>query len=157
MPKDIQAHLRREKVSELLPAAGVRVVPETSVRDSLALMQTHRTGCVLVCEGSKLLGIFTEQDYLHRVLGPEHDRGRPVADFMSRDPVTVCATDSVATLVSRIHQGRYRRLPVVDDAGELVGVVTVRNLVHHLAQHYSAAVYNMAPVSRPVQQDREGA
>ena len=157
MSKDIQAHLRNEKVSELMPERGVWVDPATSVAEAVVLMQQHRAGCVLVCEGRELRGIFTEQDYLHRVLARQCDPQRPIRECMSRDPVTIPASASVATLIGRIHKGRYRRLPVVDEAGTLVGVVTVRKLVHHLAEHCSATVFNIAPVSKPVQHDREGA
>jgi CBS domain-containing protein len=157
MAKDIQLFLNSETVSELEPSAGVRVSPSTSVRDTVALMQQSRSGCALVCEGSKLVGIFTEQDYLRRVVGPGCELTVPVSECMSRNPATIRVSDSIATLVGRIHQGRYRRLPVLNEQSELVGCVTVRDLIHHLAEHFPAAVYNLAPVSKPIQQNREGA
>ena len=157
MPKDINAHLRNEKVSELDPPRGLRVTPSTTVREAIAQMRQHRSGCVLVCEGNKLVGIFTEQDYVRRVLGKHLSPDTPMSDCMSRNPTCVRSGDSVATLVSRFHQGRLRRLPVLDGQDGVVGCVSVRNLVHHLAEHFPAAVYNLSPVSRPMQQDREGA
>ena len=157
MPKDIQADLTNETVSELEPLPGVRVTPTTSVRETVALMQKNRSGCALVCEGNKLVGIFTEQDYLRRVVGPGRELNIPISECMSRNPATIRISDSIATLVGRIHQGRYRRLPVLNERSELVGCVTVRDLVHHLAEHFPAAVYNLAPVSKPIQQNREGA
>ncbi len=157
MAKDIQAHLNNEIVAELEPPPGLRVSSCTTVRETIALMQKHRTGCALVCDGSKLMGIFTEQDYLRRVLGKGRDLGIPVSECMSRNPATIRSNDTIATLIHRIHEGRYRRLPVVDDRDQVVGCVSVRNLVHHLAEHFPAAVYNLAPVSKPLQHDREGA
>jgi CBS domain-containing protein len=157
MIKDITLYLRTETVAELEPPVGLRVPPTATIRDTVALMQQHRTGCALVCEGKKLLGIFTEQDYVRRVVGQKLSPETPIRQCMSAKPGTVRANDSVATLVQRIHQGNYRRLPVVDEQGELVGCVSVRNLVHHLAEHFPAAVYNVAPVSKPIQHDREGA
>ena len=157
MPKDIRRHLQNETVSELDPPPGVRIGPAATVRQAIALMQQHHTGCVLVCDQDKLLGIFTEQDYVQRVLGARRGLDAPIRECMSAKPVTVCSTDSIATLVERIHRGRYRRIPVVNETGEVVGCVSVRNLVHHLAEHFPAAVYNLAPVSKPMQHDREGA
>ena len=157
MAKYIQAHLNSETVSELEPPAGLRVSPATSVRETVERMQRSRTGCALVCDGGKLLGIFTEQDYLRRVLGKGRELNAPISECMSGNPATVRASESIATLVNRIHEGRYRRLPVVNDRNEVVGCVSVRNLVHHLAEHFPAAVYNLAPVSKPIQHDREGA
>jgi CBS domain-containing protein len=157
MAKDIHVHLNNERVAELEPMQGVRVDPTTSVRQTVQLMQQSRTGCALVCEGTKLVGIFTEQDYLRRVAGSNRGLDGPISECMSRNPATICVTDSIATLVQRIHKGRYRRLPVLNERGELAGCVTVRDLVHHLAEHFPAAVLNLAPVSKPVQQNREGA
>ena len=157
MAKDIRAHLQHETVSELDSPPGVRVGPSATVREAIALMQQHRTGCVLVCDEKKLLGIFTEKDYVQRVLGARRDLDTPISECMSAKPVTVRSSDSIATLVQRIHRGRYRRIPVVSESGEVVGCVSVRNLVHHLAEHFPAAVYNLAPVSKPMQHDREGA
>jgi CBS domain-containing protein len=157
MGKDIQAHLNNETVAELDPAPGVRVSAKTTVRETVALMQQSRSGCALVCDGTRLMGIFTEQDYLRRVVGSGRGADGPVSECMSSNPATICVTDSIATLVQRIHKGRYRRLPVLNERGELVGCVTVRDLVHHLAEHFPAAVYNLAPVSKPMQQHREGA
>src|SRR5262245_31764907 len=157
MAKDIQLYLNSETVFDLEPSEGVRVTPTTSVRDTVALMKQRRSGCALVCEGSKLVGIFTEQDYLRRVVGLGRELDVPISDFMSRNPATIRVSDSIATLVGRIDKGRYRRLPVLNERSELVGCVTVRDLVHHLAEHFPAAVYNLAPVSKSIQQNREGA
>jgi CBS domain-containing protein len=157
MAKDIQVHLNNETVAELEPPPGLRVVPTTTVGETVQRMQQNRTGCALVCEGNKLVGIFTEQDYLRRVVGKGRDLNTPISECMSRSPATVRATDSMATLIRRIHEGRYRRIPIVSERDELVGCVTVRNLVRHLAEHFPAAVYNLSPVSKPMQHDREGA
>jgi len=157
MAKDIQVHLNDETVAEMEPPPGLRVSPTTSVRQTVASMQEYRTGCALVCEDRKLVGIFTEQDYLRRVFGTGHSLDAAIRDFMSPNPATIRITDSIAKVVHRIHSGRYRRLPVVDEQGELVGCISVRNLVHHLAEHFPATVYNLAPVSKTTQQDREGA
>jgi len=157
MAKNIQAHLKNETVAELEPPPGLRVAPATTVRETAELMQRHRTGCALVCEGDRLVGIFTEQDFLRRVVAKEKSQAIPVQEFMSRNPATIRPTDSIASVIARFHAGRYRRLPVVGDQGELVGCLTVRSLVHHLAEHFPAAVFNVAPVSKPMQNDREGA
>src|SRR5262245_42938246 len=154
MPKDIEFHLNNETVAELEPPAGLRVAPTATVDETVKLMQQHRTGYALVCEGNTLVGVFTEQDYLRRVAGQKRALTTRISECMSRDPATIRVTESIASLVQRIHKGRYRRLPVVDERGGLVGCVTVRALVHHLAEHFPAAVYNLAPVSKPIQHNR---
>lgn len=55
-----------------------------------------------------------------------------IGDLMSQNIVTIGALDSCLEAVSRMHGARVRHLPVVDDAGALIGVVTDRDLRHHL-------------------------
>lgn len=157
MIRNIEMHLRNETVSEMDMHVGVRVPPTATVRDAILQMQQHRTGCVLVCEGTKLLGIFTEKDYLRRVLAKGLDLNTPIRNCMSRNPMTICQSDSIATLVTRIHESGRRRVPVLDAAGNLVGCISVRNLLRHLAEHFPAAVYNLAPASKCFVHEREGA
>src|SRR5437867_9198912 len=126
MTKDIHAHLNNETVAELEPHAGLRVSPLTPVGETIKLMQENRTGCALVCEGSKLVGIFTEQDYVRRVLGQHLSPDTPMSACMSRNPARVRSSESVATLVGRFHLGRLRRLPVVDEQDRVVGCVSVQ-------------------------------
>jgi len=61
-----------------------------------------------------------------------------VKDLMSRQVLTIGASDSCLDAVGRMHRGRIRHLPVVDREGMLVGVVTDRDLRHHL---FSPRVY----------------
>lgn len=157
MSKNIQSHLRSETIAELEPPAGLRVGPNQTVRETVAQMQRLRTGCALVCEGTKLVGIFTEQDYTRRISSQGRSLDIPISEVMSMKASTLRASDSVATLIQKFHQGRHRRQPIVDDSGALLGCVSVRNLVRHLAEHFPAAVYKLAPVSKHKQSDREGA
>jgi hypothetical protein len=54
-------------------------------------------------------------------------------------------------------EGGYRHLPVVDEGGRPVGVLSVKRIVHYLVEHFPTTVYNLPPNPGAVPQEREGA
>jgi CBS domain-containing protein len=127
-----------------------------SVRDVLVLMRQHNTGCILICDDEKVVGIFTQRDVL-RLLATEANLATPVEEVMAKDPTCLHEADTVATAIRTMAQGGYRHLPVVDDAGRPLGLLKVRGIVHFLVEHFPNAIYNLPPEPRLVAQDREGA
>ena len=80
-------------------------------------MRKHRVGCLLVCDGKAVVGIFTERDLLRRVVAAGMSWATPVGDVMTPDPVCVLAKDPIRLAVRRMEQGGYRHLPVLDETG----------------------------------------
>jgi CBS domain-containing protein len=76
---------------------------------------------------------------------------------MTPDPVCVHPKDPIRLAVRRMEQGGYRHLPVVDESGRPVGVLSVKRIVHFLVEHFPATVYNLPPDPNGVPQEREGA
>jgi CBS domain-containing protein len=100
---------------------------------------------VLVCRGDELVGIFTERDLMRRVLAPRLPLTVSLGSCMTAGPVVVRPKDSVATAVRHMEEGGYRHLPVVDEAGKPLGMLSVKRIVHYLAEHFPAAIYNLPP------------
>jgi len=90
---------------------------------------------LLVLDSSgKLVGIFSERDLLLKVAGdnpPVLDR--PVREVMTANPETVTPDDSLAFVLHKMDVGGYRHVPVVDQ-GQPLGVVSVRDMLHHLTR-----------------------
>src|SRR5262249_44669352 len=63
-PMELARNLKVESVGRLQPPAPLCLGPRQSVAEAVALMRQHQVGCVLVCEGGQLLGLFTERDLL---------------------------------------------------------------------------------------------
>ncbi len=154
---DLAKNLKIESVSRLLPPPPLVLNPNHAVRQAIALMQEHRMGCVLVCEGRQLMGIFTERDLLKRVLGPGKPLSLTLKECMTPAPVSVEMKDSVGVALRRMQEGGYRHLPVVDETGQPVGILSVKRIVHYLVEHFPSAIYNLPPDPDVVQQEREGA
>jgi CBS domain-containing protein len=120
-------------------------------------MRREKVGCLVVCEGGRLLGIFTERDLMRRILAT----GKPLAtllrDCMTPDPVTVFTKDPVAVAIRKMEEGAYRHLPVVDEAGHPIGILSVKRIVRYLVEHFPSLVYNLPPDPGAVPNQPEGA
>lgn len=154
---DLAKNLKIDSVSRLQPTPPWQVGPQQTVAETVALMRQERVGCVLVADQHRLLGLFTERDLLRRVLAVGKSLDIPVSECMTPNPVTVQHKDSISTAVRRMEEGGYRHLPVVDEAGRPVGVLSVKRIVHYLVEHFPTTIYNLPPDPGAVPQEREGA
>lgn len=155
---ELARNLKTESVSRLHPTPPWQVRPEQTVAEAVALMRQHRVGCILVCrDDGPLVGLFTERDLMRRVLAAGLPLCVPVAMCMSRDPVVVYPNEPIGAAVRRMVEGGYRHLPVVNQAGKPLGVLSVKRIVHYLAEHFPSTIYNQPPDPNVVPPKPEGA
>jgi CBS domain-containing protein len=154
---ELARNLKIDSVSRLTPTAPLRIRPEQDVADAVALMRQHRVGCVLVCQDACLVGIFTERDLMRRVLAEGLPLTVPVSAAMTPHPVVVYPKESVGAAVRRMEEGGYRHLPVVDQAGRPLGVLSVKRIVHYLVEHFPSTIYNLPPDPNAFPRRAEGA
>lgn len=154
---DLGKSLKIDSVDRLQPVEPVILSPQDTVAHAVDIMQSQNLTCVLICDDGRLVGIFTERDLLKRVLGRQMDLTSPLRDCMTAQPVTVQRKDPVGAAVQRMEEGGYRNLPVVDDDGRPLGVLTVKRIIHYLVEHFPTTVHNLPPDPDAVQKDREGA
>jgi CBS domain-containing protein len=108
--------------------ATVRCAPDDTVREACRRMAEARCGHVLVCDGDRLVGVFTERDLVTRVVAPGHDPDTlAVRHAMTINPVTIAADAPIREAIRVMDEGSFRCLPVLD-GGRLVGVLTARDL-----------------------------
>jgi CBS domain-containing protein len=120
-------------------------------------MRQQHVGCLLVCDDKKLIGVFTERDLLIRVLNAGRPFSDQIRDVMTANPVTITPGDSIRRALTRMEKGGYRHLPVLDDAGRAIGILSVKRLIHYLAEHFPSAVYNQPPDHGAYPRHRGGA
>jgi CBS domain-containing protein len=133
------------------------VEPETTMQQAIALLDRNDVGCLLVREGERLVGIFTERDILRRVVGKGLNHTQTtVGEHMTPDPDTLQMDDPIAFALNRMVEHGYRHVPIVDDEKRPVGFVSIRDIVNHLATYYQKEIMNLPP--RPVRKGdhREG-
>jgi CBS domain-containing protein len=105
----------------------VTTAPETSVVEVAGLMHRHRVGAVVVLDGGRLAGIFTEHDAVERVIAPGLDPCTVrVAEVMTADPLTVDIAMTLGHAILLMHEHGFRQLPVVEN-GVPVGMVWSRD------------------------------
>ena len=144
-PMELSRNLKVDSVSRLDPTEPRAIDAAATAADAVAAMREWNVGCLLVTEFGRVVGIFTERDLLTRVLAPGRALDSPMRLCMTANPVTVAPKDSVRTAVKRMQKGGYRHLPVVDEAGRPVGVVSARRVVHYVVEHFPALVFNLPP------------
>lgn len=144
------------ELATLKPA--ICVAPGTSVRAAIERMNSQRVGCVLVEEQGRLVGIFTERDVLTRVVAKSVDIERARVDtVMTADPESLRPDDRVSYALNKMSVGGFRRIPLVDENGRPVGVVSMRNVVDYMVDLFPREVLNLPPEPRHLPRTREGA
>ena len=121
-------------VSEIMVHDPVAVSRKTTAREAAKLMCQRNIGCVVVCDKGMVTGIFTERDLLRQVANRRWWKGRRVAKFMTPDPITVTADDTLMTVAEVLGRAYVRHLPVTDE-GKLVGILSVRDMMRHRAKY----------------------
>ncbi|MEZ5815307.1 MAG: CBS domain-containing protein [Alphaproteobacteria bacterium] len=104
--------------------------PDETIYDAVVTMTYKQCGAIAVTEKDKLVGIFTERDLLARVVGQGRDvENTKVSEVMSRNIETATPHDSVELCMGRMDHGRYRHMPVTDENGNLIGMLSQRDFI----------------------------
>jgi CBS domain-containing protein len=148
--REIRGALFDDTLAVLSPPDPVCVAETVTVKDAIDAMVARRQAGVLVCDPDGLLvGIFTERDVLLRVVGQGLDsRQTPIGQVMTRDPQALKMRDRVAHALHSMSVEGYRTVPIVDDRGRPLGVVTASDVIRWLADLFPEAVLNLPPGDR---------
>lgn len=111
--------------------AGQSVVSsskETTVRSACRLMAEKRIGALLVVENNRVVGIFTERDALNKILAGNLDPDKTIlSQVMVANPQTIHADKPLGYALQFMVDGGFRHVPVVDQNGAPVGMVSARD------------------------------
>lgn len=145
----LDAGFLSQSVGLLNTPPAVCVHEEASLQSAMNQMRERHIGCILVIDSNgKLSGIFSERDCMEKIVMYEIDRNlAPVSDFMTRDPVTIDFTVSLAYGLSLMSMGGFRHLPVVDEDNMPVGVVSVKDIVNHITSTFMDDVMGFVEAS----------
>ena len=153
----IEEALRHEQLGNLPLSQPASVPPGTSLETTLRLMREQGTGCVLVCEAERLLGIFTERDVLNKLIGSGVSEREAVDRFMTARPESLTPRHTLGDAVRLMTEHGYRHIPLLDQGGGRAGLVAARDIVHYIAEHFPAEVVNLPPLLHQVFKTPEGA
>lgn len=133
-------------VSELLKQRdGVlwHVRPEDSVYAALEQLARHEVGALLVMDGSRLVGIFSERDYTRKVaLQGRSSKDTTVAEIMTSNVITVTPSTRTRACMSLMSGKRIRHLPVVD-GDTVLGMISIRDLMDLIIAEHEATIAHL--------------
>ncbi|HUZ06210.1 MAG TPA: CBS domain-containing protein [Candidatus Paceibacterota bacterium] len=119
------------------------VAPQATVFDAIKLMSEKNIGALPVVSGGTLVGIFTERDYTRKIaLQGKTSRNTQVREIISREIISVAPDESVEECMRLMTENRVRHLPVLQNT-ELVGIISIGDLVNWIISTQSAAIEQM--------------
>ena len=114
---------------ERKPSGVISINPDATVLDALKLLAENGVGAVLVMDGTRLVGIFSERDYARRVaLKGKSASDTPVSEVMTREVVYVTPNLTNEECMALMTEKRIRHLPVMDN-DRVQGVLSIGDLV----------------------------
>jgi CBS domain-containing protein len=117
--------------------------PQASVYDAIALMAGKGVGALVVMDAALLVGILSERDYARKViLQGRSSRDTRVVDIMSAPVISVTPTYTVHECMEIVTANRIRHLPVID-AGRVVGIVTIGDLVRKIVATHEETIHHL--------------
>ncbi|MDD2833099.1 MAG: CBS domain-containing protein [Methylotenera sp.] len=122
--KNLQQILDEKKYKEV-----ISIAPHRPVFDALVVLAEYKIGALVVLEGEKLVGIFSERDYAREVvLKGKSSKTTPISDVMTSNVLTAKPTDTVEDAMSLMSNKRIRHLPILEN-DKVIGVLSIGDLV----------------------------
>jgi CBS domain-containing protein len=131
------------------------IEPTTSLSKAIEVMKQDEGGCAIVCEETRVVGIFTERDLLTKVVGQQVDLNGPVSGYMSPAVATLTPDATIGDAVTLMNERGFRNIPLIKN-GELVGSISVFDVITYLAESYPKATMNLPPVPHQVMETTDG-
>jgi CBS domain-containing protein len=128
-PGSVVVTLDLVQLAEILRPSFIEVAPEDTLGEVAERMTAKNVGAVVVKDFGRLIGILTERDLLKAMAARVHSSEARVRQWMTEDPITVTAeTDAEEAARVMLDHG-FRHLPVLDEEGRVLGLVSLRRVV----------------------------
>jgi CBS domain-containing protein len=125
------------------PSLVYTVRPDATVFEALQILAEKNIGALLVMEGDKPVGIFSERDYARKcILLGKYSKDTFVKDIISTKLITVSPDESVEEAMRLMTEHRVRHLPVIKD-GKVVGLVSIGDLVNYIIKTQDQIIKQM--------------
>jgi CBS domain-containing protein len=134
-------------VQDVLREKGTEVqtiAPEASVLEAIQRMNQQKIGALVVTKDDRIVGIFTERDVLRRVVcDPRRPQDMTVAEVMTSEVVCCPPTADLDDISNVIKNRRIRHVPICDNAGRLVGLVSIGDVNAYNVSHQEATILGL--------------
>jgi CBS domain-containing protein len=141
-------------VRDVMTARPRCAAPDTPLSEVAQLMEAQDVGAIPVLDGDRLAGMITDRDIVLRAIAKEKDpRGMAAREISSGELVTVGPDHDLSEALHLMAQHQVRRLPVVDDENQLVGMVSQADVA--LEAKDKSVGEMVAEISKPSQESRQ--
>ncbi len=132
---------------KIVPLPPAMVEPDATVLDAVRVMTMKGVGAVAVVqkdEKDELRGVFTERDVMLRVVLEQRDPTQTrVRDVMTRPVETVTEETKAEDALNFMIERHIRHLPILSREGQLLGIVSIRNLLQHLVEDLQHQIHSL--------------
>ncbi|MGC9137205.1 CBS domain-containing protein [Caldivirga sp.] len=139
------------KVNQLMRGGLISVDASTPIRDAAKVMTNDKVGLLVVTNGGKMIGVVSERDIM-RAVANGMNLSEPVERITTRNVVTITSGSTLYEAAELMHRFNIRHLVVVDEVGNPIGVLSVRDVVAEpvrlriLAEHNSVSSVEEQPI-----------
>ncbi len=143
---DVGRAILETPISDVKPSVAVTLPVNATVAKAIEVMRKKKVGAVIVVSNGrprKLAGLFTERDLLNRVLTVRGYARLTLAKVMTRSPESLRPSDSLAYALNKMSVGRFRHIPLVDERGVPVGMLSIRDIIDFIVELIPEAVLNL--------------
>ena len=134
---ELEQSITRHSVQVLCPPKPISIGEDATVREAIKVMVDNRIGCLLVEQGGKISGVFSERDVLMKIVLERSNLDAPVSTFMTPSPVTITSRDSIAYALHAMDVGGYRHMPIVSENKRPTGIISVRDILRFLCARFA--------------------
>jgi len=126
--------LRKRKIplraEDVMTVPPVTAKPDTTLKEIATLMRKNRVGSVLIVDDEgKLRGIVTEHDLVYACSEGWKPEVTQAWEVMTENPITVTPDTEIIEVIKKMRNANVRHIPVVDESGKPVGMISIRDLV----------------------------
>jgi CBS domain-containing protein len=132
-------------IRDLDPRPALSLPEDAPLEDAVRMMRDARIGAVLLTRDDRPVGIFTERDILRRVVLTGISQKTPLRELMTTGVETLGIDDNVGFALNRMILGGFRHIPVTDDSGRAVGVLSQREIVAFVVSLLPSRILNLPP------------
>ncbi|MBI2725461.1 MAG: CBS domain-containing protein [Polaromonas sp.] len=136
-------------VNKVMTADVRSLTPADSIATAAQAMSELNVGVIPVCDAGKLLGMVTDRDIVIRAVAKGMDGQAPLSGIMSKQVQTALPEDKLEDVLKRMSGSQVRRMPVVDSAGALVGIISLGDIAVNGSEDEAEVGESLGAISAP--------
>lgn len=119
------------------------VRPDDTVFAALELLAGYEVGALMVMDGGRLVGVFSERDYTRKIaLVGRNSRETRVAEIMTRNVVSVGAKTTTTEAMALMSEKKIRHLPVLDGT-TVLGMISIRDIMDDIIADHESTIAHL--------------